>query len=201
MPVQPWQPLLDWWFGPSSSAVESAAARNALWFGKRDEQDVEACERFGSLVEQALAGGLQDWSEHPQGWLAKVLLLDQLPRMIYRETPLAFAGDALAQPLVEEGVTLGWDRQLSPLQRVFIYLVFEHAENLPLQLRAMQLFGELSETAADAERELFAGFLDYAERHLRIIERFGRFPHRNETLGRNGTEAELRFLLEPGSRF
>ncbi|UCJ19042.1 DUF924 domain-containing protein [Pseudomonas sp. MM211] len=199
--MQPWQPLLDWWFGSSSSAVESAATRNALWFGKRDEQDAEARERFGVLVEQALAGGLQEWSADPRGWLAKVLLLDQLPRMIYRDTPLAFAGDALAQPLVEEGVTLGWDRQLPAIQRVFIYLVFEHAESVPQQLRAMQLFGELSESAADAERELFAGFLDYAERHLRIIERFGRFPHRNETLGRSSTDVELRFLLEPGSSF
>lgn len=201
MQMQPWESLLDWWFGSSTSAVEAAAARNGLWFGKRDEQDAEARERFGTLVEQALAGGLQEWSADPRGWLAKVLLLDQLPRMIYRDTPLAFAGDALAQPLVEEGVTLGWDRQLSAIQRVFIYLVFEHAESVPQQLRAMQLFGELNDSAADAERELFAGFLDYAERHLRIIERFGRFPHRNETLGRSSTDAELRFLLEPGSSF
>lgn len=201
MQMQPWESLLDWWFGPSNSAAQAAAARNGLWFGKRDEQDVEARERFGTLVEQALAGGLQEWSADPRGWLAKVLLLDQLPRMIYRDTPLAFAGDALAQPLVEEGVTLGWDRQLPAIQRVFIYLVFEHAESIPQQLRAMQLFGELNEAAADAEREVFAGFLDYAERHLRIIERFGRFPHRNETLGRSSTDAELRFLLEPGSSF
>lgn len=199
--MQPWQPLLDWWFGSSTSAVEAATAHNTLWFGKRDEQDAEARERFGALVEQALAGGLQAWSADPRGWLANVLLLDQLPRMIYRDTPLAFSGDALAQALVEEGVTLGWDRQLSGLQRVFIYLVFEHAESLPQQLRSMQLFGELNEAAAGAERTLFAGFLDYAERHLRIIERFGRFPHRNETLGRISTDAELRFLLEPGSRF
>jgi len=201
MQIQPWEPLLDWWFGPSTSAVDVAAARNTLWFGKRDEQDAEARERFGDLVEQALAGGLQEWSADSRGWLANILLLDQLPRMIYRDTPLAFAGDALAQPLAEEGVTLGWDRQLSPLQRVFIYLVFEHAENLPQQRRSMQLFGDLHASAADGELKLFAGFLDYAERHLRIIERFARFPHRNETLGRLSTDAELRFLLEPGSRF
>lgn len=201
MHMQPWEPLLDWWFGTSASAVEAAAAHNGLWFGKRDEQDAEARERFGEPVEQALAGGLQDWSGDPRGWLARVLLLDQLPRMIYRDTPLAFAGDALAQSLADEGVTLGWDRQLPPLQRVFIYLVFEHAENLALQRRALHLFSALNETAADAERTLFAGFLDYAERHLSVIERFGRFPHRNETLGRPSTDAELRFLLEPGSRF
>lgn len=199
--MAPWQPLLDWWFGPSGSAEQRAAEKHRLWFGKRDEQDAEAFARFGTLVEQALAGELQEWSADPRGWLAHVLLLDQLPRMIHRDTPLAFAGDAQARALVEEGITLGWDRQLSPLQRVFIYLVLEHAENPLRQARAVQLFAELAEGAGDAERELFADFLDYAQRHQQVIERFGRFPHRNEILGRASSADELRFLAEPGSRF
>ena len=199
--IAPWQPLLDWWFGPSSSAAEIARSRYGLWFGKRDEQDAEARERFGNLVEQALAGGLGDWSAQPEGWLGRVLLLDQLPRMIYRDTPLAFAGDARAQQLASEGVALGWDHRLSPVQRVFVSLAFEHAENMPMQLVSLQHFSALHEAAGEAERELFAGFLDYAERHLRIIERFGRYPHRNAILGRASTDEESRFLLEPGSSF
>lgn len=199
--MTPWQPLLDWWFGPASTAAQSAAEKQQLWFGKRDEQDAEARERFGVLVEQAIVGELQGWWADPHGWLAQVLLLDQLPRMIHRDTPLAFAGDARAQELVEQGTTLGWDRELSPLQRVFIYLVLEHAEDPLQQTRAVQLFSELAEGAGDAERKLFAGFLDYAVRHQQAIERFGRFPHRNEILGRVSTADELRFLAEPGSRF
>ncbi|MDD1506699.1 DUF924 family protein [Pseudomonas sp. CNPSo 3701] len=199
--MTPWQPLLDWWFGPASTAVQSAAEKHKLWFGKRDAQDAEALERFGLLVEQAITGELQGWSADPHGWLAQVLLLDQLPRMIHRDTPLAFAGDARARELVEQGITLGWDRELSPLQRVFIYLVLEHAENPLQQTRAVQLFGDLAKQASEAERELFAGFLDYAVRHQQVIERFGRFPHRNEILGRVSSADELRFLAEPGSRF
>lgn len=199
--MAPWQPLLDWWFGPAGTAVQSAAEKQRLWFGKRDEQDAEASDRFGVLVEQALAGELQGWSADSRGWLAHVLLLDQLPRMIHRDTPLAFAGDARARELAEEGITLGWDRALSPLQRVFIYLVLEHAEDPLQQTRAVQLFGELAEGAGDAERALFAGFLDYARRHQQVIQRFGRFPHRNEILGRASSADELRFLAEPGSRF
>jgi uncharacterized protein (DUF924 family) len=199
--MTPWQPLLDWWFGPASTAVQSAAEKHKLWFGKRDEQDAEARERFGVLVEQAITGELQGWSVDPRGWLAHVLLLDQLPRMIHRDTPLAFAGDARARELVEHGITLGWDRELSPLKRVFIYLVLEHAEDPLQQTRAVQLFSELAEQAGEAERELFAGFLDYAVRHQQVIQRFGRFPHRNEILGRVSRADELRFLAEPGSRF
>lgn len=199
--MTPWQPLLDWWFGPASTAAQSAAEKQRLWFGKRDEQDAEARERFGVLVEQAITGELQGWSADPHGWLAHVLLLDQLPRMIHRDTPLAFAGDVRARELVERGITLGWDRELSPLQRVFIYLVLEHAEDPLQQTRAVQLFRELAEQAGEAERELFAGFLDYAVRHQQVIARFGRFPHRNEILGRVSTADELRFLAEPGSRF
>lgn len=199
--MAPWQPLLDWWFGPAGTAAQSAAEKHRLWFGKRDEQDAEAKERFGVLVEQALAGELQEWSADPHGWLANVLLLDQLPRMIHRDTPLAFAGDAQARELVEQGITLGWDRQLSPLQRVFIYLVLEHAEEPLQQARSVDLFEQLAEAASAAERELFAGFLDYARRHQQVIQRFGRFPHRNEILGRVSSADELRFLAEPGSRF
>lgn len=196
-----WQPLLDWWFGAEGSATEVAAARQGLWFGKRDSQDLEAEARFGALVERALAGDLKDWSDDPQGWLAQLILLDQLPRMIFRNTPRAFAGDSRARPLLQEGLERGWDRRLTPIQRVFAYLVFEHAEDLPLQDRAVELFADLLNEAAVDERPLFANFLDFAERHQRVIARFGRFPHRNAILGRASTDEEQAFLREPGSRF
>jgi uncharacterized protein (DUF924 family) len=196
-----WQPLLDWWFGAEGSATEVAAARQGLWFGKRDSQDREAEARFGALVEQALAGELQGWTDDPQGWLAQLILLDQLPRMIFRDTPRAFAGDSRARPLLQEGLERGWDRRLTPIQRVFAYLVFEHAEDLPLQDRAVELFADLLNEAAVDERPLFANFLDFAERHQRVIARFGRFPHRNAILGRASTDEEQAFLREPGSRF
>lgn len=196
-----WQPLLDWWFGADGNATEVAAARQGLWFGKRDSQDREAEVRFGALVEKALAGELQGWTGDPQGWLAQLILLDQLPRMIFRDTPRAFAGDSLARPLLRDGLDRGWDRRLTPIQRVFAYLVFEHAEDLSLQDRAVELFADLLNEAAAAERPLFADFLDFAERHQRVIARFGRFPHRNAILGRASTDEEQVFLREPGSRF
>jgi len=105
-----------------------AAQKGKLWFGKRDSQDLEARERFGDQVEQALAGGLTEWMQRPEGWLALVLLLDQIPRMIFRETPKAFSGDSRAQKLVAQGIAADFDRQLQPIQRVFIYLVFEQSE-------------------------------------------------------------------------
>ena len=196
-----WQPLLDWWLGAEGSATEVAAARQGLWFGKRDSQDLEAEARFGALVERALAGDLKNWLDDPQGWLAQLILLDQLPRMIFRDTPRAFAGDSRARPLLQEGLERGWDRRLTPIQRVFAYLVFEHAEALPLQDRAVELFADLLNEAAVDERPLFANFLDFAERHQRVIARFGRFPHRNAILGRASTDEEQAFLREPGSRF
>jgi uncharacterized protein (DUF924 family) len=196
-----WQPLLDWWFGPSAPAAEVAAARSGLWFGKHDRQDVEARERFGVLVEQALAGSLGDWAEQPQGWLALILLLDQLPRMIHRDSPLAFAGDARARQLVLEGLDGEKEAALAPIQRVFVYLVLEHAEDLLLQDEAVRRFTRLLSLATAAEQPLFADYLDYAERHQRVVARFARFPHRNAVLGRASTQEELRFLEEPGSRF
>jgi uncharacterized protein (DUF924 family) len=114
----PWQPLLDWWFGQAESPDEISADKGKLWFGKRDSQDLEAQTRFGVFVDQALAGELTEWTQRPEGWLALVLLLDQLPRMIFRDTPKAFSGDLRAQKLVAQGIAADFDRQLKPIQRV-----------------------------------------------------------------------------------
>ncbi|WP_460053640.1 DUF924 family protein [Pseudomonas sp. S2_D06] len=197
----PWQPLLDWWFGNSGSAREVAAQKGRLWFGKRDSQDLEARERFGDLAEQALAGGLTEWMQRPEGWLALVLLLDQIPRMIFRDTPKAFSGDSRAQKLVAQGIAADFDRQLQPIQRVFIYLVFEHSENLAVLNEGVSRYIELVAQQPEVDRALFADYLDFAERHQRVIAQFGRFPHRNAVLGRESTAEEIEFLSGPGSRF
>lgn len=197
--AQPWQPLLDWWFGSARSPDEIAADKGKLWFGKR--HDRQAHERFGDQVEQALAGGLTDWAQRPEGWLALVLLLDQLPRMIFRDSPKAFSGDLRAQALVAQGMAAGFDRQLEPIQRVFVYLVLEHCENLAVQNEAVSRFIELTREQPEADRAVFEDNLDYAERHQKIIAQFGRFPHRNAVLGRESTAEEVEFLNRPGSRF
>ncbi|HBO1707520.1 TPA: DUF924 family protein [Pseudomonas aeruginosa] len=197
----PWETLLDWWFGTSSDAAEVVAQRNGLWFGKNVCQDADAGSRFGDLVNQALDGGLQEWTAEADGWLALILLLDQLPRMIYRDTPRAYAGDARAQRVVREGLEKGFDRQLPPVRRVFAYLVLEHAEDLPSQERAVACFRDLRDQVGGSVRKPFDDFYDYAERHHAVVARFGRFPHRNALLGRPSSEEETAFLREPGSRF
>lgn len=201
MSAAPWQSLLDWWFGNALDANEVAAQRNALWFGKSACQDVDSENRFGGLVRQALDGGLQEWESEPQSWLALILLLDQLPRMIFRDTPRAYAGDARAQQLVRQGLAAGFDRQLPRIERVFVYIVLEHAENLASQNEAVRLYEELQGESSESEKVLFAGYLAYARKHQVVIKRFGRFPHRNAILGRESTVEEVQFLTEPGSRF
>lgn len=197
----PWQPLLDWWFGPSSQAAEVVAHKHGLWFAKRAAQDCDARERFGVFVEQALNGDLEEWSGAAEGWLALLLLLDQLPRMIHRDTPRAFAGDERARALVLAGLAVGREAQLPAIRQVFVYLVLEHGEDLALQDEAVRRFRQLHEQAAPAEQAAFADFLAYAERHRAVIARFGRFPHRNAILGRPSTPEEQAFLKEPGTRF
>jgi len=200
MPV-PWQELLDWWFGHGTTGRAVATQKQKLWFGYKPAQDDEARQRFGELSDQAADGRLQAWADSAQGWLALVLLLDQLPRMIHRGTPRAFAGDARAQQLVGDGLAQGWDASLAPIERVFIYLVLEHAEDLDSQELAVRKFAELRDSAETEDRQPFQGFLDFAERHRDVVARFARFPHRNLILGRASSEAERVFLSQPGSGF
>ncbi|NBA94119.1 DUF924 family protein [Pseudomonas sp. R5(2019)] len=197
--LAPWQPLLEWWFGSGTSPQDVADEKSTLWFGKY--HDDEARERFGDLVEHALAGGLDEWLVSPQGWLGLVLLLDQLPRMIYRDTPRAFDGDRRAQVLALKGLEKGWQHRLLPLEQVFILLALEHAEVPEFQDDSVRHYKLLLDEVREADKRLFEGFLDYAEQHRRVIARFGRFPHRNLILGRLSTDEEMDFLLEPGSRF
>lgn len=197
----PWQPLLDWWFGQGATAREVVAQKHPLWFGYKPAQDDEARQRFGALAEQALRGDLMEWADTADGWLALVLLLDQLPRMIHRGTPAAFAGDAPALRLVQDGLAQGRDAELVPIRRVFIYLVLEHAEDLHIQDLAVARFTGLRDIAAAADRQPFEEFLDFAERHREAIARFGRFPHRNAILGRVSSEAERLYVAQPGSGF
>ncbi|HCL52524.1 DUF924 domain-containing protein [Pseudomonas fulva] len=197
--LAPWQPLLEWWFGWGTSAQAVADEKSAQWFGKH--HDAEAQALFDELVDQALAGGLDEWQQSPQGWLGLLLLLDQLPRMIYRDTPRAFEGDRRAQVVALQGLQKDWDYQLLPIQRVFVLLVLEHAEVLDWQNMSVERYQVLLDEQPEANRRLFEGFLDYAQQHQRVIERFGRFPHRNLVLDRPSTSEEMDFLLEPGSRF
>lgn len=186
--------VLEFWFGsPELADTEAVTSR---WFRKDPAFDGEIRERFGPLMERALAGDLQDWAWQPGPALARILLLDQFTRNAFRDTPRAFAGDALALKAAGQMVMQAQDQSLPPLRRVFVYLPFEHAESLPAQEESMRLFTRLAQEAPGLD-----GYLDYARRHHEIVRRFGRFPHRNAVLGRPSTDEEIAFLREPGSGF
>jgi uncharacterized protein (DUF924 family) len=166
------------------------------WFRKDAAFDATVRERFGATLEAALAGHLRGWDSSPQSALARVIVLDQFTRNAFRDTPRAFAGDALALAAATDMVARGDDRRLAPAQRSFVYLPFEHAEDRATQKHAVSLFEQL---AADAPA--LADLVTWARRHQEVVERFGRFPHRNAILGRPSTPEELAYLAQPGAGF
>ena len=189
------QEVLDFWFLPPTAA--GYGKPRDLWFRKDDAFDSAVSARFGALIEQAVAGGLREWDRQgPPGTLARILLLDQFTRNAYRGTPASFSGDALALAAAEHLADSGADQTLLPVQRWFAYMPFEHAEDARMQERSVALFTALAEA-----NQGYEGVLDYAHRHRGVIARFGRFPHRNEILGRASTADEIAFLAQPGSRF
>lgn len=193
--------ILNFWFGTGTDEAAVAKAQASLWWRKKSEIDRQLADRFGPAVELAGSGALASWMETPRTALALILLTDQFPRNIYRGTAQAFASDRLALAACRHGLEVGQDRQLRPLERAFFYLPLEHSESMADQERSVGLFSALFQQAPQARMETFRGYLTYALRHRRVIERFGRFPHRNAALGRTSTEEEKRFLREPGSSF
>jgi uncharacterized protein (DUF924 family) len=189
--VTPDEQVLEFWFGGESRRGKA----RAKWFSKDDKFDGQMRERFGELHAKAARRELEGWRASPEPMLALVLLLDQFSRNLHRGDARAFAQDAHARECARQGLERGDDLGFLPVERQFLYMPFEHSEDLADQdfavekMRALEAF------------EQTRGLTRWAERHRDIIRRFGRFPHRNAILGRASTAEELEFLKQPGSSF
>ena len=179
--------VLHFWFADELGSKESMI--QPRWFFPTPEFDRLCTTRFIASYEDAADGRLEDWKNEPRSCLALLLLLDQFPRNMFRGTALAFATDLKARELSRYAIESGFDRELSPLMRMFLYLPLEHSENLDDQLESVRLSSALA-----AENHDYSEILEYAEQHLKIIRRFGRFPGRNRALGRQSTQEEMDFL-------
>lgn len=176
------QAVLDFWF---------EALTPAQWFKKDLEMDRKISERFGELHAKAAQCECFAWRQTPQGRLAEIIVLDQFSRNIYRDDARAFATDALALALAQEAVAAQTDGELNSSQRAFLYMPYMHSESVAIHELAMQLFDQPG----------LENNLDFEVRHKAIIDRFGRYPHRNALLGRVSTDEERAFLKQPGSSF
>lgn len=177
-----YQQILDFWF----EEIEPA-----YWWKKDDVFDALLMERFAEIHASACRCELSEWRRQPAGRLAEVIVLDQFSRNMFRGSALAFANDAMALTLAQEAIACGADQALTPTQRVFLYMPFMHSESLQIHELAVELFRSSGKP----------GNLDFELKHKRIIEKFGRYPHRNEVLGRQSTAEEIKFLTQPGSSF
>jgi uncharacterized protein (DUF924 family) len=192
------------WFGEEIADADVANDKMKLWFGKNDAMDAEIAQRYQPLLEslrddfETLA---DPWIQEAQSLLNLVVLLDQFARNIYRGTPDSFFFDPFGRRVHQHAMDHELHLQLRPIERVFLYLPLEHAEDIEDQNRSVELYKELELTVPENQRAPFTGFTDYARKHLVVIERFGRFPHRNKILGRASTEEEQDFLAQPGSSF
>ncbi|HUB96357.1 MAG TPA: DUF924 family protein [Stellaceae bacterium] len=187
------QALLDFWFG--AQGTPGCDELRMVWFRSDDAFDAALGERFGALHETAAEGGVDRWAETPEGALALVLLLDQLPRNLYRGAARAFSCDAKAREVASRALARGFDASLTPVRRLFLYLPFEHSEDLADQVRSVRLFAAIPPCTGHE------AWLEIARKHHAIIDRFGRFPHRNRALGRASTPEEEAFLNAPDSSF
>ena len=195
--------VLEFWFGEPS---EDPAARQARWFGRDPALDEQIRDRFGELIEHVAARALDAWKATPRGALARVIVLDQFPRNAYRDTPRAFVHDHRALAAVRDARERGHDARLSSIERTMLLMPYMHSEDVEVQREGVAAFEALHAAAvaagaSPAEISGLATAADFARRHAAIIERFGRFPHRNAILGRISTDDELAFLREPGSSF
>lgn len=175
-----YQDVLDFWY-------EELSPQD--WWKKSDELDQKIKTRFFETHQKIAAGEGFQWRNEPWGRMAEIIVLDQFSRNMFRNTPESFAYDSLALILAQEAVSVGDDQKIPVQRRSFMYMPYMHSESLVVHDEAVKLFGQEGMS------------LDYEMRHKKIIERFGRYPHRNEILGRQSTPDEIKFLKEPGSSF
>jgi uncharacterized protein (DUF924 family) len=181
--------MIDFWFGPPGDADRER--HREIWFRSTDEYDAALRREFLADYEAAAAGALRSWEASAEGALALVLLLDQVPRNIFRGTPRAYATDEAAVAIADRALERGFDQMVPAAWRLFFYMPFHHSEDIADQQRSVALFSALP-TNPDRRGSLRR----YGRPYIEVIERFGRFPHRNEILGRQSTAAEIAFLAE-----
>lgn len=186
--------VLGYWLEPKPQSEAEAKDRQALWFRGGPEVDRVIAERFGVLIERARRGELDAWTADFRGTLALVVLLDQFPRNVLRGTAGAFASDAEALRLVTQGFARGRFDSADGLELLFLSLPFTHAETLDAQQQGVAVVERAFLQSQPAWRPVLREAVDYARKHLDVIARFGRFPHRNTTLGRATTPAEALYL-------
>ncbi len=194
--MERWQEILRFWFGDPEDPGSEYGQQRQVWFKKDPAFDDTIRRRFLTDYGQASDGALAIWRQEPRSCLALVILLDQFPRNLFRGEARSFASDRAARDATNYALAQGYDQQVLPVERIFFYLPLEHSENLVDQERSVELVRSLHATHPEFENSL-----DYAVRHRNVIQRFGRFPHRNEILGRETTPEEAEFLQQPGSRF
>ena len=195
--------VLDFWFGELREGELPDKEKQMTWWAKSEEFDDLVRRRFEKYVLLAEKGELSRWLETPLGTIAFIIVVDQFPRNIYRDTAGAFSRDSLALRTCLRGIEKGFDRELHPTHRTFFYLPLMHSEDLEIQKMSVRKYSALENEYASRPRikETLACSTDFAGRHFDIIKRFGRYPHRNAALGRESTPEETEFLKEPGSSF
>jgi uncharacterized protein (DUF924 family) len=186
--------VISFWMAPEPTTAAEVQAKSAFWFRSNDELDRQIRDRFGGLVERARRGELDAWAGTPRGALALLILIDQFSRNIYRGSPDAFSADDKALGIARAGYDSGLFDGLSTVERLFTVLPFQHAEDVECQKRAVMLAVEAALSGEAYLRDFLVHTVDFARKHLDVVARFGRFPHRNAVLGRNSTAEELRYL-------
>jgi len=189
------------WFEDACTSPASLARHQARWFAPSDQLDRDIKKRFGALPQAVRSGALSYRPDEAYDLLTIILILDQFPRQIYRNTPRAFAYDPEARAISGAMIEKSLFQVLHPVEQVFVFLPFEHSETLSDQCLSVQLYETLLQQAPRPYQSFLENALDYARRHHSIIERFGRFPHRNATLKRGSTREEDSFLVAGGDTF
>ena len=189
-----WKEILDFWFGDLDEHGLPDSDHRNRWFRSSKKFDQEIRRRFLSMVLFASEQGLNHWRKEAGGRLAEIILLDQFSRNIFRGGALAFEQDKLANKLCKEAMRKGYDMALPPVQRAFIYMPLEHIERLEDQVLSVECYEQLVASTSGMLQKFMKSFLKSAQDHKEIIERFGRFPHRNQALGRLSTDAEKEYL-------
>ena len=186
--------VLEFWFAGVADEAQEIAARSAVWFQSDPAFDLLCRERFGALHERAARGEIDTWQETPRGALALVVVLDQFSRNIHRGTGTAFACDTRALACCLRARERGFDELLRPVERMFLYMPFQHTEDRERQEESLRVWESLSESADGELAEYFEYSVGHAREHRDVVHRFGRFPHRNAALGRDSTPEELQYL-------